>query len=105
MRIGASDLDVCRMGLGGNVFGWTADEAASHRVLDAYADAGGNLIDTADVYSAWADGNVGGEAETIIGGYADAGAVTTSSSPPRSPPNRTGAGSHPATSAPPWRNP
>lgn len=69
MRIGASDLDVCRMGLGGNVFGWTADETASHRVLDAYTDAGGNLIDTADVYSAWADGNVGGESETIIGSW------------------------------------
>lgn len=53
--------------LGGNVFGWTADEAQSHAVLDAYADAGGNLIDTADVYSAWASGNSGGESEAVIG--------------------------------------
>jgi aryl-alcohol dehydrogenase (NADP+) len=53
--------------LGGNVFGWTADEDESFGVLDAYADAGGNFIDTADQYSAWAPGRSGGESETIIG--------------------------------------
>lgn len=67
MRLGDSDLDVSRIGLGGNVFGWTADEAASHALLDAYVGAGGTLIDTADGYSAWAPGNKGGESETIIG--------------------------------------
>jgi len=53
--------------LGGNVFGWSADEAQSFQVLDAYFDNAGNFIDTADVYSEWKDGNVGGESETIIG--------------------------------------
>ena len=53
--------------LGGNVFGWSADEAQSLQVLDAYRDHGGNFIDTADVYSEWKDGNVGGESEMIIG--------------------------------------
>src|ERR1700754_2998580 len=62
-----TELDVFRLCLGGNVFGWTADEAESFRVLDAYAAAGGNFIDTADSYSAWLPGHVGGESETIIG--------------------------------------
>ncbi|WP_329788570.1 aldo/keto reductase [Lentzea sp. DG1S-22] len=62
-----TDLDVSRLCLGGNVFGWTADEDRSFAVLDAYAEAGGNFVDTADSYSAWADGNSGGESETIIG--------------------------------------
>jgi len=53
--------------LGGNVFGWSADEKESFAVLDAYIEAGGNFIDTADVYSEWKDGNAGGESETIIG--------------------------------------
>lgn len=53
--------------LGGNVFGWTADETASFEVLDAFADAGGIMIDTADMYSVWKPGNAGGESETIIG--------------------------------------
>lgn len=66
-RIGETDLDVSRWCLGGNVFGWTADEATSFAVLDAYLDAGGTFVDTADVYSQWADGNQGGESETIIG--------------------------------------
>ncbi|MCO1579597.1 aldo/keto reductase [Crossiella sp. SN42] len=66
-RIGTSDLDVFPLCLGGNVFGWTADEQQSFAVLDAYAAAGGNFIDTADVYPAWAEGNSGGESETIIG--------------------------------------
>jgi aryl-alcohol dehydrogenase-like predicted oxidoreductase len=66
-RIGRTDLDVFPLCLGGNVFGWTADEAASFAVLDAYVDAGGNFVDTADSYSEWADGNAGGVSETIIG--------------------------------------
>jgi len=66
-RLGRSDLMVSPLCLGGNVFGWTADEAMSFRILDAYADAGLNFIDTADVYSTWAPGNKGGESETIIG--------------------------------------
>jgi aryl-alcohol dehydrogenase-like predicted oxidoreductase len=65
--IGGSDLDVFPLCLGGNVFGWTADEDQSFAVLDAYVAAGGNFIDTADVYSAWVPGNSGGESETIIG--------------------------------------
>lgn len=65
--LSTTDLNVSRLCLGGNVFGWTADEDQSFAVLDAYVDAGGNFLDTADVYSAWADGNSGGESETIIG--------------------------------------
>ncbi|MEU5578256.1 aldo/keto reductase [Streptomyces huasconensis] len=65
--LGSSDLDVFPLALGGNVFGWTADRAASFAVLDAYTAAGGNFIDTADVYSAWVEGNKGGESETLIG--------------------------------------
>ncbi|MGK5731879.1 aldo/keto reductase [Streptomyces sp. URMC 124] len=61
------NLSVHPLALGGNVFGWTADEAESFAVLDAYAAAGGNFIDTADVYSAWVPGNEGGESETVIG--------------------------------------
>ncbi len=66
-RIGNSDLDVLPLSLGGNVFGWTADRDASFAVLDAFVDGGGDFIDTADAYSAWAPGNSGGESETIIG--------------------------------------
>jgi aryl-alcohol dehydrogenase-like predicted oxidoreductase len=66
-NISATDLDVFPLCLGGNVFGWTADEEQSFAVLDAYAAAGGNFIDTADTYSAFAPGNSGGESETIIG--------------------------------------
>ena len=66
-RIGQSELEVAPLALGGNVFGWTADEAASFAVLDAFVDAGGTMIDTADVYSAWAPGHSGGESETVIG--------------------------------------
>jgi aryl-alcohol dehydrogenase (NADP+) len=65
--LGDTGLEVFRFCLGGNVFGWTADEAASFAVLDAYAAAGGNFIDTADVYSAWVPGNSGGESEATIG--------------------------------------
>ncbi|MFZ7086669.1 aldo/keto reductase [Curtobacterium sp. RRHDQ10] len=68
-RIGTSDLHVFPLALGGNVFGWTADEQTSHDVLDHFVAGGGNFIDTADVYSAWADGNVGGESETVIGSW------------------------------------
>ncbi|GGV48772.1 NADP-dependent aryl-alcohol dehydrogenase [Streptomyces longisporoflavus] len=68
-KLGSSDLEVFPLALGGNVFGWTADEAQSFSVLDAYTAAGGNFIDTADVYSAWADGNKGGESETVIGNW------------------------------------
>ena len=66
-QLAATGLDVHPLCLGGNVFGWTADEAASGAVLDAYAAAGGNFVDTADAYSAWAPGNSGGESETILG--------------------------------------
>jgi len=66
-KIPQTELDVYPICLGGNVFGWTADEAQSFAVLDAYAEAGGNFIDTADAYSAWVPGNKGGESETIIG--------------------------------------
>jgi aryl-alcohol dehydrogenase-like predicted oxidoreductase len=65
--LGRSGLLVAPLAFGGNVFGWTADEATSFRLLDAFVDAGFNLIDTADVYSSWAPGNRGGESETIIG--------------------------------------
>ena len=66
-RIGSSELEIAPLVLGGNVFGWTADEAASFRILDAFVDAGGTMIDTADVYSYWVDGHDGGESETVIG--------------------------------------
>jgi aryl-alcohol dehydrogenase-like predicted oxidoreductase len=65
--LGRTDLDVHPLCLGGNVFGWTADEEASFAVLDQYAAAGGNFVDTADAYSAWVPGHEGGESETIIG--------------------------------------
>lgn len=65
--LGSSGLQVFPLALGGNVFGWTADEAQSFAVLDAYTAAGGNFIDTADAYSSWVPGNEGGESETVIG--------------------------------------
>ncbi len=67
--LGSSGLDVFPLCLGGNVFGWTADEESSFAVLDAYAAAGGNFLDTAAGYSAWVPGNSGGESETIIGNW------------------------------------
>ena len=67
VKVGDSDLEVFPLVLGGNTFGWTSDEATSRRVLDAYVEAGGNFIDTADMYSAWAPGNAGGESEIILG--------------------------------------
>jgi aryl-alcohol dehydrogenase-like predicted oxidoreductase len=66
-RLGTSGIEVAPLALGGNVFGWTADEAMSFRLLDAFTSAGFNMIDTADSYSKWVPGNWGGESETIIG--------------------------------------
>ena len=66
-RLGSTDLKLTPLVLGGNVFGWTADKAASFAVLDAFAAGGGVMIDTADVYSAWVPGHHGGESETVIG--------------------------------------
>lgn len=65
--LGTSELEVSRLVLGGNVFGWTADESASYEILDAYLADGGNAIDVADSYPYWAPGCVGGESEEIIG--------------------------------------
>jgi aryl-alcohol dehydrogenase-like predicted oxidoreductase len=67
MVMSISELNLFPLCLGGNVFGWTADRDASFAVLDAYAEAGGNFIDTADTYTSMVPGNVGGESETIIG--------------------------------------
>lgn len=66
-RIGSSDLEIFPLALGGNVFGWTADRDASFAVLDAFTEAGGTLIDTADSYSHWVPGHSGGESERTIG--------------------------------------
>jgi aryl-alcohol dehydrogenase-like predicted oxidoreductase len=66
-KLGKSGIEVAPLAFGGNVFGWTVDEAMSFKLLDAFVAAGFNLIDTADVYSRWAPGNKGGESETIIG--------------------------------------
>ncbi|WP_118972456.1 aldo/keto reductase [Taibaiella koreensis] len=68
-QLGQSDLMVAPLTMGGNVFGWTIDEARSFEVLDGFTAAGFNLIDTADVYSRWAANNEGGESETIIGNW------------------------------------
>jgi aryl-alcohol dehydrogenase-like predicted oxidoreductase len=68
-RLGASDLMIAPLVLGGNVFGWTADRDASFAVLDAFVAGGGTMIDTADVYSAWVSGHKGGESETMIGAW------------------------------------
>ncbi len=66
-RLGSTDLKIAPLVLGGNVFGWTADRAASFAVLDAFVAGGGTMIDTADAYSAWVDGHKGGESEAMIG--------------------------------------
>jgi aryl-alcohol dehydrogenase-like predicted oxidoreductase len=66
-QLGRSSLSVAPIAFGGNVFGWSVDEARAFALLDAFVDAGFNLVDTADVYSAWVPGNRGGESETIIG--------------------------------------
>jgi len=68
-KIGKSQLEVYPFALGGNVFGWTADEKTSFEILDKYISAGFNFIDTANSYSAWVPGNKGGESETIIGNW------------------------------------
>lgn len=69
MTLGTSDLTVSPLCLGGNTFGWTANEAESFEVLDAYTAGGGNFIDSADAYSHWIPGNSGGESETILGNW------------------------------------
>ncbi|TIT57559.1 MAG: aldo/keto reductase, partial [Mesorhizobium sp.] len=66
-RLGRTDLSIAPLVLGGNVFGWTADEKTSFDLLDRFVGAGLNAIDTADAYSRWVPGNKGGESETIIG--------------------------------------
>jgi aryl-alcohol dehydrogenase-like predicted oxidoreductase len=66
-KLGNSGLEIAPLAFGGNVFGWTADEGTSFKLLDAFVGAGFNFVDTADVYSKWAPGNHGGESETIIG--------------------------------------
>ena len=65
--LGKTGLEIAPLVFGGNVLGWTIDEKTSFQVLDAFVDHGFNAIDTADVHSAWASGNKGGESETIIG--------------------------------------
>jgi aryl-alcohol dehydrogenase-like predicted oxidoreductase len=67
--LGNSGLSVAPLALGGNVFGWTADEQTSFGILGAFVEAGGNMVDSADVYSAWVPGNKGGESETVIGNW------------------------------------
>src|SRR5256886_8612914 len=66
-KLGRSGLRVAALCLGGNTFGWTTDQKTSEAVLDAYIEAGGNFIDTADVYSRWVPGHAGGESETVLG--------------------------------------
>ena len=68
-KLGRSGLEVSPLAFGGNVFGWTVDEATSLRLLDQFVDKGFNFIDTADMYSRWVPGNKGGESETIIGNW------------------------------------
>ena len=84
-RLGRTDLDIAPLVLGGNVFGWTADEKTSFDLLDRFTAAGLNAIDTADSYSRWVPGNKGGESETIIGKWMKSrGNRDRSSSSPRS---------------------
>jgi aryl-alcohol dehydrogenase-like predicted oxidoreductase len=66
-KLGRTGFDVAPLAFGGNVFGWTADEPTSFKLLDAFVAAGGNLIDTANSYSRWVPGHEGGESETVIG--------------------------------------
>ncbi len=68
-ELGKSGISITPLMLGGNVFGWTADEATSFAILDAFVDASGDAIDTADVYSAWVPGHEGGESERVIGAW------------------------------------
>lgn len=69
VAIGETNLDVYPLCLGANTFGWTSSKEESFAVLDEYVGAGGNFVDTADVYAAWAEGNKGGESETILGSW------------------------------------
>jgi aryl-alcohol dehydrogenase-like predicted oxidoreductase len=71
-----TDLQISNLCLGGNVFGWSAGERQSHEVLNLFTELGGNFIDTADVYSEWGEGHVGGESETVIGSWLKARAST-----------------------------
>ena len=73
-KLGNSGLEIAPIVFGGNIFGWTADEPTSFRLLDAFIAAGFNAVDTADVYSKWVPGNKGGESETIIGNWLKRGA-------------------------------
>lgn len=68
-RIKGTEFDIFPLNLGGNTFGWTTDREQSFAVLDAFVEAGGNFVDTADMYSAWVKGNKGGESEEILGSY------------------------------------
>ena len=67
--LGLSGIEVATLALGGNVFGWTADETTSFDILDTFVAQGGNMVDSADVYSAWVPGHQGGESETVIGNW------------------------------------
>ena len=68
-KLGNSSVEIAPLALGGNVFGWTIDQATSFKILDGFVDAGFTFIDTADIYSTWVTGNKGGESETIIGNW------------------------------------
>ena len=70
--LGLSGLSIAPLVFGGNVFGWSVEEAAAFRLLDQFVDLGFNAIDTADVYSTWVSGHVGGESETLIGRWVKA---------------------------------
>lgn len=69
IQLNQTDIEVSNICLGGNVFGWSADETQSHDVLNLFTELGGNFIDTADVYSEWAEGHIGGESESVIGNW------------------------------------
>lgn len=75
-NLAKTDLQISELCLGGNVFGWSADERQSHDVLNVYSELGGNFIDTADVYSEWGEGHVGGESESVIGSWLKSRAST-----------------------------
>lgn len=72
VQIARTDIDIFPLNLGANPFGWTADKEATFAILDAFVARGGNFIDTADSYSMWAEGNVGGESEELIGQWLEA---------------------------------
>lgn len=69
IKLGTSSIEVFPLCLGGNIFGWSASKAESESVLDYFFDHGGNFIDTADMYSQWGEGHIGGESETVIGDW------------------------------------